>query len=321
MQQHDKGLVTVIGGSGFIGTQLVQEFARKGYRIRVGVRRPDLAGHVRPLGAVGQIQPIQVNIRNYESVARSVQGADIVVNLVGILAESGKQRFRAVQTMGAANVATAAAEAGVPTLVHMSALGADPESPSAYARSKALGEQEVLKAFPNAVIIRPSVIFGQGDGFTNLFGSLSRLLPVMPVIEGGTRFQPVYVGDVADALLAASEGKAKPGKIYELGGPEIETMKELLVRILREANRDRPLLPVPSGLARFGAWFTQLLPNPILTVDQVIQLGIDNVVSDEALKDKRTLAALGVSPTSMDTILPTYMWRFRKHGEFEKVEA
>lgn len=321
MQQGDKGLVTIIGGSGFVGTQLVQQFARKGYRIRVGVRRPDLAGHVRPLGAVGQIQPVQVNVRNYDSVARSVEGADIVVNLVGIGNESGKQRFRAVHTMGAANVATAAAEARVSTLIQMSALGADAESESAYFRTKALGEAETLKAFPKAVIVRPSLIFGQDDTIFNRFGMIARWSPIMPVIHGSSKFQPVYVSDVAAAIVATAQGKAKSGKAYELGGPDVETMKQLMARVLHEANRAKPLLPVPATIAKFGAWFTQILPNPILTVDQVEQLGLDNIVSDAANKDKRTLVGLGVTATPMDDVLPDYMWRFRKHGQFEHVEA
>lgn len=321
MQQGDKGLVTIIGGSGFIGTQLVQQMARKGYRIRVGVRRPDLAGHLRPLGAVGQIQPVQVNIRNSDSVTRAVNGADIVINLVGIGHEGGKQRFRAVHTMGAANVATSAAEAKVATLVQMSALGADAESESNYFRTKALGEAEVLKAFPKAIIMRPSLVFGQDDTIFNRFGMISRMSPFIPVIHGNTKFQPAYVGDVATAFVAAAEGHAKPGKTYELGGPDVETMKQLMARVLHEAHRSKPLIPVPAALAKFGAWFTQILPNPILTVDQVIQLGMDNVVSDSAAKDKRTFAGLGVTPTPMDDVLPDYMWRFRKHGQFEHVEA
>lgn len=314
-------IVTIFGGSGFVGTQIVQDLARKGYRIRVAVRRPDLAGHVKPLGSVGQIQPIQANVRNADSVARAVTGADIVINLTGILFEGGRQRFRAVHTMGAKNVAVAAKKAGVATLVHMSAIGADTASKSAYGRSKALGEADVLKAFPDAVIIRPSLIFGQGDGFFNLFGSLARLSPVLPVISGSTRFQPVYVGDVAEAFVAAVEGKAKPGAIYELGGPEIETMQDIMQRVVDETGRGNILLPLPTPLARLLAFFTGLLPNPLLTVDQVIQLGTDNVVSDAAKKQKRTLEGLGVTPTVMDAVLPTYMWRFRKHGQFDKVEA
>jgi len=321
MTRANRKLVTIFGGAGFVGTQLVQAMARKGYRIRVAVRRPDLAGHVQPLGNVGQIQPIQANIRNLPSVERAVEGADIVINLVGIKSETGRQRFRAVHTMGAKNVAVAAKKAGATTLVHMSALGADLKAPSASARSKALGEQEVLKAFPQATILRPSIIFGQGDGFFNLFGTLARLMPVLPLIEGKTKFQPIYVGDVADALAIAAEGGVKPGTIYELGGAEIETMRELMQRLLREAGRERLLIPLPTGLVKLKAFFLQLLPNPWFTVDQVVQLGEDNVVSDGARKQKRTLAAFGVTPTSMDAILPTYLWRFRKHGQFDKVEA
>mgnify|MGYP000684077891 CR=1 FL=1 len=314
-------IVTIFGGSGFVGTQIVQDLARKGYRIRVAVRRPDLAGHVKPLGAVGQIQPIQANVRNPESVARAVMGADIVINLTGILFESGRQRFRAVHAMGAKNVAAASKKAGVATLVHMSAIGADTASESAYGRSKALGEADVLKVYPDAVIIRPSLIFGQGDGLFNLFGSLARISPILPVIEGATKFQPVYVGDVAEAFVAAAEGKAKPGAIYELGGPETETMHEIMSRVVHETGRGNVLLPLPTSLAKLMAFFTGLLPNPMLTVDQVIQLGTDNVVSDSAKKQKRTLDGLGVTPTAMDAVLPTYMWRFRKHGQFDKVEA
>lgn len=321
MARANTNLVTIFGGAGFVGTQLVQVMARKGYRIRVAVRRPDLAGHLMPLGSVGQIVPIQANIRNMPSVERAVEGADIVINLVGIKSQSGRQRFGAVHALGAKNIATAAKNAGATTLVHMSALGANPKAQSASARSKALGEEEVLKAFPEATIIRPSIIFGQGDGFFNLFGALASLMPVLPLIEGNTRFQPVYVGDVADALAIAAEGGVKPGRIYELGGSEIETMRELMQRLLRETARQRLLLPVPTMLAKLQAYFLQLLPSPLLTVDQVIQLGQDNVVSDEARKQKRTIAAFGITPTAMDAILPTYLWRFRKHGQFDKVEA
>lgn len=319
MERTHKGLVTIFGGSGFVGTQVVQLLAREGYRIRVAVRRPDLAGHVKPLGAVGQIQPIQANVRNIESVQRAVAGADIVINLVGILFEGGRQKFRAVQGMGAKNVAEASAQAGVSSLVHMSAIGADVESDSNYARSKALGEQEVLKAFPKAIIMRPSLIFGQDDGFFNKFGFLARMSPVMPVIGGKSNFQPVFVGDVAKAIAAAAQGAGKEGATYELGGPDVETMRDLMARTLKESGRSNMLVPVPTALAKFKAMFLQILPSPLLTVDQVELLQHDNVVSDTAKKKKLTLAAFGIQPTSMDTILPTYMWRFRKHGQFSKV--
>jgi NADH dehydrogenase len=315
---NDTGkLVTVFGGSGFVGTQLVQELARRGYRIRVAVRRPDLAGHVRMYGFPGQIQPVQANLRYPESVLAATRGASIVINLVGILFEKGRQNFRAVQTLGARNVAIAARSAGVGQLIHMSAIGASETSPSAYARSKAAGEVEVLKAFPEAVIIRPSIIFGPDDNFFNLFGMLARMSPVLPVIHGDTKFQPVYVGDVAEAFANAAGGAGKPGKTYELGGPEIETMRQILGRVNALTMRNRPLVSIPSGLARIQATFLALLPRPLLTPDQVAQLAIDNVVSEEAVKARRTLMGLGVAPTAMDAVLSTYLWRFRKHGEFD----
>ena len=226
MDLNKEKIVTIFGGSGFVGSQLVQVLARRGYRIRVAVRRPDLAGHVRSLGTVGQVQPIQANIRNPESVAHAVRGADVVINLTGILYEKGRQRFRAVHTMGAKHVAEAAKAAGVARLVHMSALGADADSPSNYFRTKALGEQEVLRAFPEAVIFRPSIAFGPGDGFFNLFGTLTRLSPVLPLIHGQTRFQPIYVGDVAEAFARAADGQVEGGRIYELGGKLPDDMKE-----------------------------------------------------------------------------------------------
>ena len=315
-------LVTIFGGSGFLGTQLVQVLARQGYRIRVAVRRPDLAGHVKTLGTVGQVMPIQANVRNAESVARALHGAQIVISLVGIGYERGAQRFRAVHMMGARNIAEAAKAAGAAALVHVSALGADDQSPSAYARSKALGEAAVLAAFPDAVIIRPSIMFGPGDGFFNLMGALSRYFPVLPLIGGDSRFQPVYVGDVADAVAAAATGVVKTGRIYELGGPEVVTYRELMLRVLRETGRHNPLLPVPAALGKLLALPFALLPfPPLLTGDQVDLLQADNVVSEAALKDKRTLAAFGIEPTPMNAILPTYMWRFRKHGQFDRLAA
>lgn len=318
MTVKTRKLATIFGGSGFIGTQLTQELARRGYSVRVAVRRPDLAGDVRMFGFPGQIQPIQANLRYPDSVAAAVRGADVVINLVGILFEKGKQRFSSVQTQGAKTVAEAARAAGVERLVHMSAIGANTQSPSAYARAKALGEAEVLKAFPSAVIIRPSLVFGQHDGFFNMFGTLARMSPIMPVIGGKTRFQPVYVGDVAEAIAKAADGEAKPGKVYELGGPEILTMDEIIDRVLEETRRKRFKLPMPFGLAKPLASAMSILPKPMLTPDQVVQLGVDNVVSDEAIKQKRTLEAFAIAPTTLDAVLPTYMWRFRKHGEFDR---
>ena len=315
-------LVTIFGGSGFVGTQIVQELARRGHRIRVAVRRPGLAGRTQPLGGVGQIVPIQANLRDAASVARAVAGADIVINLVGIGFESGRQRFRAVHVEGARNVAEAARAAGATALVHMSALGADSGSSSLYARSKAEGEAAVLAAFPAAVIMRPSLIFGPGDGFFNRMGSLARLLPALPLIGGDTRFQPVYVGDVAEAFAAAAESRVKTGRIYELGGPEVLTHRELLQHILRETGRNRMLLPLSPGIAKLLAAPFALLPfAPPLTGDQVEMLQHDNIVSDTAQREKRTLAAFGIEPVAMGAVLPSYMWRFRKHGQFDRAAA
>ncbi len=318
MTTKTRKLATIFGGSGFIGTQLTQELARRGYSVRVAVRRPDLAGHVRMFGFPGQIQPIQANLRYPQSVAAAVEGADVVINLVGILFEKGKQRFAAVQTQGAKTVAEAAKAAGVKRLVHMSAIGANPESPSAYARAKALGEVEVQKAFPDAIIIRPSLVFGQEDGFFNMFGMLARMSPFMPVIGGKTRYQPVYVGDVADAMAKAADGEVKPGKIYELGGPEVLSMDAIIDRVLEETRRKRVKLPLAFGIAKPLSALMSVLPKPLLTPDQVVQLGVDNVVSDEARRQKRTLEAFAITSTTLDAILPGYMWRFRKHGEFDR---
>jgi uncharacterized protein YbjT (DUF2867 family) len=314
-------LVTIFGGAGFIGTQVVQLLARRGYRIRVAVRRPDLAGHVRPLGAVGQVMPIQANIRNRDSVERAIKGAGIVINLVGIGHEGGKQRFRAVHTMGAKNIAEAAKALRVAALVHVSALGADAQAPSGYARSKALGETEVLAAFPTAVVIRPSIAFGPGDGFFNRYGMLARMLPVLPVIGAKSRFQPIYVGDVAEAICRAAEGQVKGGKIYEIGGPEVATHKELVARVLADTGRNNLLLPLSAGLAKLMALPLSILPSPLITSDQVDQLQADNIVSEEAKREKRTLAAFDIAPTAMDAILPSYLWRFMKNGQFDRQTA
>jgi len=315
-------LVTIFGGSGFVGTQVVQLLARAGYRVRVAVRRPDLAGHVKPLGSVGQVVPIQANVRNLESVQRAVKGAGTVINLVGIGHESGRQRFRAVNTMGARNVAEAARQAGVATLVHMSALGADTQSASNYARTKALGEAEVLAAFKSAIVIRPSIIFGKDDTFFNKHASIARFLPVLPVIGAKAKAQPIYVGDVAAAVFAAVEGKVKPGRIYEIGGPETATQLELVKRMLAVTHRGNLTVPVPAALGKLLALPFAFLPwAPLLTADQVELLQADNVVSEAAKKDKRTLAAFGVAPTAMDAILESYLWRFMKNGQFDRQTA
>ena len=323
MDRLEPKLVTIFGGSGFVGTQIVEGLAKRGHRIRVAVRRPDLAGHTRMFGSVGQTVPIQANLRNAASVRRAVAGADIVINLVAVGYNSGAQTFEAVNTQGAANVAEAARAAGVSTLVHMSALGVDVAAEvSDYAASKLAGEAAVTRAFPNAIIIRPSILFGQGDGFFNLMGALSRLFPVLPLIGGETRFQPVYVGDVAEAVVLAAEGKVKAGRIYELGGPQVETHRELIARVQRETARNRPLLPVPAGIAKLMALPFAILPfPPLLTSDQVDLLGVDNVVSEAAIRDKRSFAAFGITPASMDTILPDYMFRYRKYGQFDRDNA
>lgn len=318
MSDNAGKLITIFGGSGFVGRQVVQELARQGYRIRVAVRRPDLAGDVKPLGGVGQILPIQANVRYPDSVIRAVRGSDIVINLTGILSEGGKQRFDTVQNVGAKNVAEAAKVAGVKTLVHMSAIGANKQAQSAYARSKALGEEAVLREYPNAIVIRPSVIFGLDDGFFNLFGAISRLSPILPLVGGNTKMQPIYVGDVAEAFAVAANGGVKGGKIYEIGGPQTQTMRELMERLLIETGRNNLLLPVPNPIAKLIGSMLQLLPNPWLTADQVTLLQHDNVVSDEAKQQKRTLSAFGVEPTTMAAILPTYMWRFKKNGQYEE---
>jgi len=314
-------IVTVFGASGFVGTQLVQLLAHRGYRIRAAERRPDLAGHLRPLGDVGQVVPIQANVRDVESVRRAVAGAVAVVNLVGVPFERGKQRFDPVHVAGARNVAQAAAAAGVGRLVHMSVLGAAPESPSAFYRSRAQGEEAAFAAFRNAVVLRPSLIFGPDDSFFNLMGALARALPVLPLIGGDTKFQPVYVRDVAEALLVAVEGGVKGARTYELGGPEIVTHRELMVRILRDTGYARPLLPVGARLGKLLALPMGLLPRPLLTGDQVEQLGIDNVVSDSAARERRTIAAFGITPAPMDAVLPSYLWRFRRNGQFDHIAA
>lgn len=313
---NSERLVTVFGGSGFVGRHIVRALAQRGYRIRVAVRRPDLAGHLQPLGDVGQIHAVQANVRNRDSIDRAVRGAWGVINLVGILAESGRQRFAAVHDKGAGAIAEAAAAAGVQRVVHMSAIGADLGSRSAYARTKAAGEEGVKAAFPDAVIIRPSIIFGSEDAFFNRFAAMARMSPIIPLVGAGTRFQPVFVGDVAEAYLAALEGQAKSGKVYELGGPEVATFRKLMEKMLAVIGRRRWIVSVPFFIAKFQAFFLQLLPNPLLTVDQVRQLARDNVVSEEAITAGRTLQGLGIEPRAIDPILPSYLYSFRKSGQF-----
>lgn len=311
-------IITVFGGSGFIGRHTIRILAERGYSIRAAVRRPDLAEHLQPLGAVGQIMPVAASVRNKKSVEKAVEGASAVINLVGILYETGAQKFDAVQAKGPATVAEVCKEQGIETLVHVSAIGADENSKSVYAKTKAAGEKAVLEAMPDAVIYRPSIVFGPEDDFFNRFGSMAQLFPMLPLIGGGrTKFQPVYVGDVALAIANAAEGKVEGGKVYELGGPEIASFKECLSLMMRTIRRKRMLVNLPFLFARMQASFLQMLPKPMLTVDQVNLLRSDNVVSQEALAENRTFAGLGIEPHSMEAILPTYLDKYRPHGQYD----
>jgi uncharacterized protein YbjT (DUF2867 family) len=316
---NNRTLVTIYGGSGFLGRHIVRAIARTGARMRVAVRRPHLAGHLQPLGGVGQIVPVQANVRFPDSLVTAAEDADAVINLVGILFPTGKQTFKSVQDEGAHNVAEAAKAAGARTLVHVSAIGADKDSPSVYARTKAAGEAAVRQAFPKAVIFRPSIVFGPEDDFFNRFAALARISPVLPLIGGGhTKFQPVFVGDVAQAVVAVLEGKASADAPYELGGPEILTMKDVMQRVLDYTMRTRPLVPLPFWLAKLQAFFLQLLPKPPLTVDQVRLLETDNVVSAAAIKAGRTLEGLGIEPVAVASIVPDYLEQFRPRGQFSE---
>lgn len=323
--QRDE-IVTVFGGSGFLGRFVVQTLARRGYRVRVAVRRPDLAQHLQPLGNVGQIHAVQANLRFPESVRAAVRGASAVINLVGILQETGRQSFAAVQAEGARAVAEAAAEAGA-RLVHVSAIGADADSPAQYGRTKAQGEAAVLAACPDAVILRPSIVFGPGDSFFNRFAALVRLFPVLPIAAADTLFQPVYAGDVAEAIARAVDGDATPGAIYELGGPSRYSFRELVDYVVAVTERKRLIVAMPDGLARMQAGITEtldkltfgLMPDEIvLTRDQLLMLARDNVVSPSAIEAGLTLEGLGIAPTAVEAIVPSYLKRFRKHGQFER---
>ena len=312
-------LVTVFGGSGFIGRSVVRALCKRDYRVRVAVRRPELAGHLQPVGKVGQIHAVQANLRYPASVEAAMRDSHVAINLVGILAEGGAQTFDAVQAAGAGTVAKAASAVGA-RMVHVSAIGADENSPSRYARTKAAGEKAVLSATPMATILRPSVVFGPEDQFTNRFASLARMSPMLPLIGGGvTRLQPVYVGDVATAVADAVDGKTKAGATYELGGPEVLTMREIMQIILATIERRRMLVALPFGLAKLQALFLQFAPGPLkLTPDQVELLRVDNVVSDAAKAAGLTLEGLGVAPDSLGAIAPQYLWRFRAAGQFQK---
>lgn len=327
----EKRIVTVFGGSGFIGRHLMRRLAAAGWRVRVAVRDPEAANFLKPLGDVGQIVPWAADIGRPDTVAAAVAGATAVVNLVGILYERGKRTFERVHVDGARTVAEAAAKAGVKRLIHISAIGADENSAAAYARSKAKGEATVRAAFPDATVFRPSVVFGPEDGFFNLFAGIARWSPVLPVFgcpllprlesnpkgllpfrldwygDGGTKFQPVYVGDVADAIMAALKDDKAMGRTYELGGPRTMSFKQVMELLQAQTGRKRILVPVPFAVGMIEAFFLQLLPKPLLTVDQVKLLKTDNEVSPGAAG----LADLGVAPTPAEAILPTYLSRFR----------
>lgn len=311
-------LVTVFGGSGFVGRYVVRALAKRGYRIRVAVRRPDLAGFLRPDGYPGQIALMQANLRNRQSVDRAVAGASHVVNCVGILFESGKNKFDDVQDLGAKAIAEAAAASGA-RLTHISAIGADVKSASSYARSKGRGEEAILAALPDAVILRPSIVFGKEDNFFNKFAAMARNLPFLPLIGGGkTKFQPVFVGDVAEAVARSVDGKVATGTTYELGGPEIMTFRNCLETILRVTCRKRRLVSLPFGIASLIGKIAQSVPliTPPLTSDQVTLLKTDTVVSDSAVKEDRTLSGLGIQPTLLTNVLQHYVVHYRPQGQF-----
>lgn len=316
-------LVTIIGGSGFVGRYIARAFAQAGWRVRVAVRRPNEALFVRPYGVVGQVEPVFANIRDDASVRAVVRGAHAVVNCVGTFDRGGPNNFQAVQAEGAARVARIAAEEGVARMVQISAIGADPAAPSIYGRTKAAGEAGVLAAFPTAVILRPSVVFGPEDGFFNRFAAMARLGPILPIAGGSTRFQPVYVGDVAQAAFNAVTGDA--AGVYELGGPEAATFRDLMKKMLGVIQRRRLVLSVPILAMRPLAFVLDmvsavtlgLVPNRLITRDQLNSLTVDNVVAPGA----KGLADLGVKPTAMEAVLPQYLWRYRPSGQFAAIKA
>jgi NADH dehydrogenase len=303
-------VATVFGGSGFIGRYVVKRLAARGDIVRVAVRDPERALFLKPMGAVGQIVPLYANLAQEPTLVRAIEGADLVVNLVGILAEKHAGDFNRLQAEGPERLARIAAAAGVAHLVHLSAIGADPASPSHYAASKGRGEAAVTAAFPSATILRPSLVFGPEDKFFNRFAQLAEILPFMPVIAGDSRFQPVHVGDVADAVLAAVSLPAAAGAVYELGGPKVWQFRELLAYILRVIGRKRPLIDIPMGIAQMQARLCEYLPGKPLTRDQLLLLTKDNVVTEGA----RTLHDLGISPTPLELVVPAYLSRFRPGG-------
>ena len=315
-------LVTIYGGSGFVGRYIARRMAKQGWRVRVAVRNPNEAMFVKPYGVVGQVEPVFCNIRDDASVRQVMTGADAVVNCVGTFDARGKNNFDAVQNEGATRIARLAAEEGVSRMVHISAIGADAESASEYARSKAAGESGILSHLPNAVILRPSIVFGPEDGFFNRFAEMARLGPVLPVVGAATRFQPVFVDDVAAAAEAGILGRAAPG-IYELGGPEAATFRELMIQMLEIIRRRRLILNMPfwfarimAGLFRVGNALSLGIVKAPITADQVESLKVDNVVAEGAMN----LADLGITPTSMEAVLPEYLWRFRPSGQYAEIK-
>jgi uncharacterized protein YbjT (DUF2867 family) len=311
-------LVTVFGGSGFLGRHVVRALAKRGYRIRVAVRRPDIAGFLQPAGGVGQISMVQANLRYRNSVDRAVEGAQYVVNCVGLLQETGRNTFDAVQEFGGRAVAEAARGVGA-KLTHISAIGANAEGDSAYGRTKARAEAAILSILPDAIILRPSILFGPEDDFFNKFADMSRFAPALPLIGGGkTKFQPVYVEDVAEAVARSVDGKLTPGKIYELGGPEVMSFRQCLETVLAVINRKKPFVSLSFGIASTIGSLASLVPliKAPITADQVRLLKNDNVVSASAEAEGRTLAAIGIRPTMLASVLPTYLVRFRPHGQF-----
>lgn len=319
-------LVTVFGGSGFIGRHVVRALARRGWRVRVAVRRPDLAGFLQPLGDVGQIHAVQANLRYPASIASALIGAQAAINLVGVQRPRGRQNFEAVHVFGAREIARAAATHGVGALVHVSGIGADPESPSPYIASKGRGEAALREAFPGAVVLRPSVVFGPEDDFLNRFALLARFLPALPLFGGGdAKMQPVYVGDVAEAAALALEGCARSGEIYELGGPEVATLREIVEFVCRTTGRHPALVGLPFGVARLLAQGTEIasalslgiFPKALVTTrDQIELLRHDNLVSQSAVEQGRTLQGLGIMAQGIEAIAPAYLYRFRKTGQY-----
>lgn len=316
VQPSDR-LITIIGGSGFVGRHIVRALARRGYRIRVACRRPDLAGHLQPLGNTGQIMAVQANVRYPASLAAACEGAYAVINLTGVLHSSGAQSFDAVHAFGAEASAKAAKAARARVFIQMSAIGADANSRAGYARSKAEGEARARANFPGAIVLRPSIVFGPEDSFFNRFAELARFSPFLPLIGGGeTTFQPVFAGDVAEAVARLVDAGEADGKTYELGGPETFSFKQLMQFTLDTIGRSRLLLPLPWGVAKLQAAVMGLMPNPMLTLDQVEMLRHDNVVAEEARREQRTLEGLGVTPQGIEGIVPGYLYRYRKAGQF-----